>query len=214
MKRTAAALALIITAQPVWAYTPDRAEMMISAVRANECAMAAPEAADLLVPLGLDGDEVQLFVDILYSAGLLTISDDGQELTLAHDLCDADAEATHRMVASAFAVAESAIELEEWRPEFTAEQGAILVGAVRGNGCVLADANAQALLEPLGFEPIVVRDIVTILVETEQATVSNDGLTLSLGDALCAGDPADDPATIEALLAAWTEMYPPAEGME
>ncbi|GAB4263504.1 MAG: hypothetical protein Kow0013_09940 [Pararhodobacter sp.] len=199
--RLALVLAAALLATPVAAFTPDRAALMVDAVRANGCRMAGSEAAAALSPLGLDPIEVQSFVDVLFLGDLITLSEDMEVLSLAPALCEAEGDAALALIVEAFEGQEAA--LEAWSPEFEPQNAALLVGAVRGNGCALSDEEAGAILPPLGFTPATARDIVAVLVDTDNASISEDSTVLRLSDALCAADPATDGAAMEAAIAAW-----------
>lgn len=194
-------VALLLLAAPAAAFSPDRAALMVDAVRANGCAMTADEAAAQLAPLGLDPVEVQAFVDTLYGAGLVTISDDNDRLMLSQDLCDAAAADSLALIEAAFDA--QTFDLERWEPRFAPETGAAMLGALRAADCTLTDAIAAEVLPPLGIDPSTSRDIVAVLIETGQAGVDDAGVTLTLFDPLCSADPSGDLTAIAAALDAW-----------
>jgi hypothetical protein len=208
-KRWFLGLALSLAAAPALAFTPDRAALMVDAVRANGCAMTSEQAEGALAPLGLDGVEVQMFVDTLYGAGLVTMSDDMEELLLAPQLCEAAAEESLALIVGAFEMQDTA--LEPWRPTFTPERGAEFIAALRGVGCSLTEAGASDVLVPLGFSQMESRDVVTVLIDSQLAGMDDQGVALTLSDALCAADPATDVPTLAAILAEWDETHPPGE---
>lgn len=203
------ALGFALAASPALAFTPDRAAMMVDAVRANGCAMTGEQAEGALAPLGLDGIEVQMFVDTLFGAGLVTMSDDMEELRLSEALCAATGEESLALIVGAFEMQDTA--LEAWRPTFTPERGAEFIAALRGAGCSLTEAGAAEVLVPLGFTPEESRDVVTVLIESEMAGIDDEGVALTLSEALCAADPATDTPTLAAILAAWDETHPAGE---
>lgn len=201
--RLVAALALTLAAIPALAFTPDRAALMVDAVRANGCSLTGEQAEGALAPLGLDGIEVQSFVDTLFAAELVTISDDEETLSLSAGLCAAtDAEAL-AMITAAFEAEESSIE--PWRPEFTATRGAEYTRAIRAAGCSLSESNAADVLMPLGFTPTESRDIASLLLDSGHAVAVDDGQRFSLSSEFCAADPAGDEAVIAALLDGWDD---------
>lgn len=206
MNTAAPALMLALLAAPAAAFTPERAGLMVDAVRAAGCALHGDQAGGVLAPLGLEPVEVQTFVDTLYAAGLVGLSSDMAVLTLAPVLCDAGVEAGMAMIVEAFAAQEPRVE--RWTPDFAPERGAELLAVVRAESCLLTDARAQAVLPPLGFTPIETRDVVTVLVDGGLATVDEAGSALRLADDLCAADPAGDAPALAALLAAWPETHP------
>lgn len=215
MRLISATLAATLLAGPALGFTPERAGILVDALRANDCAMSGAEAPEALGPLGLDPMEVQTFVDTLFGAGLVTLSDDMETLSLVPMLCEAEGEASMAMIVQAFAAQEA--QIERWLPEFAPERGAELVAALRGADCVLSDERARELLPPLGFTPVEVRDIVAVMVDGEMAAVSEDGAELSLTESVCAGDPAADAPAFATLIATWEERHPleaelPAEG--
>lgn len=208
MKRAPAfllALALAPVA-PAFAFTPDRAALMVDAVRANGCAMSGDQAEGALAPLGLDPIEVQSFVDTLYGAGLIALSDDGDVLRLTDPLCAAQDEGALAMIEAAFAAAEP--ELVRWTPDFEPERGALLIQAVRDAGCTLTDAHAGEVLPPLGFTPIEARDIVTLLVEAGRAEVDATGSAMTLDAALCGADGAGDAEAVAVMIDSWHQANP------
>lgn len=204
--KLAATLALTLAASPALAFTPERAALMVDAVRANGCALRGDQAEGALAPLGLDGAEVQAFVDTLYGAELVTVSDDLQTLTLSDALCAATGEESLALITGAFEAQE--LSLEPWRPEFTAERGAEFLGALRGAGCQLTEETAEAVLPPLGFTQSDSRDIVTVLMDGGLAELSGDGASLILNPDVCAADPAGDVAAIAAILDGWDASRP------
>ena len=206
MRPVATALAAVLLASPALGFTPERAGMMVDALRANDCAMTGEQAPEALGPLGLEPAEVQVFVDTLYAAGLVTLSSDMQTLSLAPMLCEAEGETAMAMIVQAFAAQEA--QIERWLPEFAPERGAELVATLRGADCLLTDTRAQEILPPLGFTPVEVRDIVAVLVDGGMAGVSEDGAELRLSDEVCAGDPAADAPAIATLIATWEERHP------
>ena len=206
MRLAATALIAALAASPALAFTPERAGMMVDAIRTNGCAMTGEQAPEALGPLGLDPVEVQAFVDTLYGAGLVSLSEDMQILNLAPILCEAEGEAAMTMIVEAFAAQETRIE--RWLPDFAPERGAELIVALRGVDCTLTDERAQAILPPLGFTPVEVRDIVTVMVDGEMASVTEDGSEMRLSDSVCAGDPAADAPALATLIATWEERHP------
>lgn len=206
-------LAVCLLATPALAFTPERAGMMVDAVRANGCQMAGEEAPGALEPLGLEAVEVQAFVDLLYEADLVTISDDMQTLRLSEPLCTAQGDAAMAMIVTAFEGQEA--ELRPWTPDFEPARGAELVAVLRGNDCGMTDQQAGEMLPGLGFDPVITRDIVTLMLETELASVSDDGAAVMLSESLCAAAPDGDAAALEAALAEWTARHSePAGGSE
>lgn len=204
--KLAAALALSLAASPALAFTPERAALMVDAVRANGCALRGDQAEGVLAPLGLDGVEVQAFVDTLYGAGMVTVSEDSQVLILSVSLCAANAEDSLAYVTAAFEAQEAS--LEPWRPEFTAERGAEFVAALRGAGCTLTEDTAAQVLPAAGFTPDDSRDVVTVLLDGGLAEISDDGQTLALTADLCAADPSGDAAAVAAILNTWDATRP------
>ena len=209
MKFAAPVLILSLLAAPALAFTPDRAALMVGAIRANDCALSSEQAGDALSPLGLDAVEVQAFVDTLYGAGLVSISADMSVLSLQPILCNADEDASLAMITQAFAAQETSIE--RWVPAFEPARGAELIATLRGLDCVLTEDAAQEVLPPLGFTPIETRDIVAVLVDGDLASVTDDGTELRLTEATCAADPATDAPALAALLADWEETHPAPE---
>lgn len=212
MKPAAALLGLaLLAATPASAYTPERAGMLVDALRANACSMTADEAPDALGPLGLDPIEVQMFVDVLYAAELVSISDDQQVLALSEPLCAATGDAAMAMIVAAFEAQEA--ELQPWSPDVDPETGALMVDAIRRNACAMSDTQAAETLPELGISPELSRDLVALLLDMELASISDDGFVLRLEPALCAANPAADAATIAAALEAWIADHT-AEGSE
>ncbi|WP_323036509.1 hypothetical protein [Pararhodobacter sp.] len=203
MRRAAPILIASLLAAPALAFTPERAGIMVDAVRANGCTMAGSEAPGALEPLGLESVEVQTFVDVLFNAELVTLSEDMQTLSLSEALCASEGDAAMAMIVTAFEAGET--DLRPWQPEFAPERGAALVAILRANDCTMTDQQAGEILPDQGFDPVITRDIVTLMLETDLATVSDDGQSVGLSPVLCAADPATDTATIAQALTAWTE---------
>ncbi len=203
--RLAAPLAVIaLTAglsAPAAAFSPERAAILVDAVRDNGCEMAGQQAPAALEPLGLDAIEVQSFVDILYGAELVRVSDDLEHLILSEQLCTAQGSDSMALIVSAFASQEAT--LQPWEPDFTPARGAEFVAVLRDNDCGMSDAQAGDILPGHGFSPEISRDIVTVMLEGGLADLSEDASQVNLSAPLCAADPVDDSATLEAALAAW-----------
>lgn len=209
----AASLALIAgLAAPAAAFSPERAAILVDAVRDNGCEMAGQQAPAALEPLGLDAIEVQSFVDILYGADLVRVSDDLEHLILSDQLCAAQGEDSMALIVSAFASQEAL--LQPWEPDFTPARGAEFVAVLRGNDCGMSDAQAGDILPGHGFTPEVSRDIVTVMLEGGLANLSEDASQVNLSAPLCAADPAEDTATLEAALAAWHAAQDDMDGQE
>mgnify|MGYP001243263627 FL=1 len=198
-----------VVAAPALAFTPERAGLMVDAMRALDCSMNGEQAEASLAPLGLEGIEVQAFVDTLFGAGLVSLSEDMTVLSLVPMLCAAGPEESMAMIVEAFEAQESSIE--RWRPDFTPERGAELIATLRGLDCVLTEERAQEVLPPLGFTPVETRDIVAVLVDGTLAEVAEDGTALSLTESVCAADPSMDAPALQALLASWDERHPAPE---
>lgn len=208
----ALALTLATVAAPALGFTPERAAVMVDALRGQGCTLHGDQAETVLAPLGLEAVEVQVFVDTLYGAGLVTLSDDQMVLSLSEALCAAEGEASLAMITEAFAEQEAA--LTAWRPEFSPELGASFSAAVREGGCALTDENAADVLMPLGISPAQSRAIVTVLVDGGLASVTEDAQVFTLSEAFCAADPAGDASAFAALLAAWDETHPVADPVQ
>ena len=206
MKFALPALIAALAASPALGFTPERAGLMVDAIRTNGCAMSGDEAPEALGPLGLDPVEVQAFVDTLYGAGLVSLTEDMQILNLAPILCEAEGDTAMAMIVEAFAAQETRIE--RWIPDFAPERGAEFIGALRGVDCTLTDARAQEILPPMGFTPVEVRDIVTVMVDGGMASVTDDGSELRLDASVCGGDPASDAPALATLVATWEERHP------
>lgn len=207
-------LSASLLAAPALAFSPERAGIMVDAVRANGCQMAGSEASGALEPLGLDAIEVQSFVEVLYAADLVTLSDDSELLILSEGLCAADADAAMEMIVAAFAAQE--LGLEPWRPDFEPARGAALIGILRDNDCAMTDEQAAVILPGQDFSPELTRDIVSLLLDVGLADVSPDAASVRLGDDLCNADAAQDLAVIDQALASWHEANdaPDAAGGE
>lgn len=203
---TATMLGLMAPVGTAQGFTPERAGLFVDALRDNGCAMTTEEAPVLLPPLGLAPDEVQQFVDLLFLADLVTLSDDMAVLSLTDPLCVADAEAQQAMIEAAYDVPEAV--LEPWIPAFSPDEGAALIGAVRDNGCAMSDAEAGVILAQAGMSPTLTRDIAAVLLEFGLASVGEDAQSFVLSDALCAADAAEDAATAEAARAAFVATLP------
>lgn len=201
MRVAASLLVASLFATPALAFTPERAGIMVDAVRANGCQMSGAEAPGALEPLGLEAVEVQAFVDVLFEAGLVTISEDMQNLVLSETLCTADNPASLALVLAAFEGQEA--QLRPWRPEFEPARGADLVAIIRANDCAMTDQQAGEILPDQGFDPVITRDIVTLMLETGLAAIAEDGASVSLAADLCGADGTADAAALEAALAEW-----------
>jgi len=200
--RFAAPLVLAgLLATPVLAFTPERAAILVDAVRANGCQMSGEQAPAALEPLGLDAIEVQSFVDILYGAELVTVSDNLEQLILSDALCSAEGDASMALIVAAFEEQEAG--LEPWEPDFTPERAADFIAVLRGNGCAMTDVEAGEILPDHEFSPALSRDIVTVMLEVGMAEISQDALEVRLSETLCAADPASDAPAMAEALATW-----------
>lgn len=199
-----------LVAAPVSAFTPERAAIMVDAVRAQSCTLTGEQAEAVLAPLGLDPMEVQTFVDVLFESDLVSISESGNELSLSQGLCDANADDSLAMLQAAFAVAEENA-LQPWRPEVDPAQGALMINAIRENACQMSDEDAANILPGLGFTPDTARDVAALLVSGELARFANDTGVFTIAETLCAADAAQDVETLTTLLAQWDAQAAQAE---
>lgn len=198
---SAVLLAASLSASPVQAFTPERAGIMVDAVRANGCQMAGNEAAAALEPLGLDSLEVQTFVDVLFAAQLVTLSPDFSTLMLSDELCIADPAVAMPLIVAAFEQQE--IGLEPWRPDFDPARGADLISIIRENGCALTDQQAGEILPGQDFSPDMTRDIVTLMIDADLAFVSPDGASVNLSADLCSAAVEGDTQVLATAISNW-----------
>lgn len=205
------ALLLAALASPAWAETPERAMILIDAIRANDCAMTEAEANAALPALGLMQQETQGFIDLLFRAGLAEYSEERQALILPEAFCAASPEDALAQVTAAFDA--PAISLEPWVPDFAPERGALLIGALRVNDCSMSETEAGEILSGLGLEMTETRDIAGVLAETGLAVISSDGNVLSLSDMVCSADPAGDAALAAEALASFRAAEPEMPAM-
>lgn len=111
--------------------------------------MTETEAATRLAAMGYTADETVGYVEVLLEAGLVTLSEDFQELRLSEALCAADPAAD----AAAFATALAAYEAARPAPEPL--DAATLLALVRdefGPGAVAEMAAFQATVEGCRLE--------------------------------------------------------------
>ncbi|HHX88400.1 MAG TPA: hypothetical protein GX700_01300 [Paracoccus sp.] len=212
--RSVLAALLLSVAAPALADTPVRAAVLVDAMRENGCAMTDAEAEAVLPGLGLGADEVQAAVSALYPAGLVDLSEDGAALVLSGGLCAAGGDEALALITAAF---DAAPVLEPWAPAITAEQGAALIGALRDNGCALAEDAAAEVLPALGLGMAETRDAVAVLMQAGVVDLSADGATLSLSGEVCAADAADDATLTDQALrdfAALPQIAPDAGPLE
>ena len=87
----AAALALALAA-PALAQAIDsaRAALFIDTIRQNDCAMTEEQAEASLPELGFDPAETSEYVEVLFEAGMVSLSEDMRTLILSEALCAAD----------------------------------------------------------------------------------------------------------------------------
>lgn len=204
--RVLPALVLAALASPALAQTPERAMILVDAVRANDCAMTEAEANAVLPTLGLSMPEAQGFIDLLFRAGLAEYSEERQALILPEPFCAASAEDALAQLTAAYD--EPSITLVPWTPEFAPERAALLIGALRDNDCAMNEIEAGEILSALGLEVTETRDIAGVLAETGLAVISSDGNVLSLSDMVCTADPAGDSALATEALATFRAAAP------
>lgn len=188
MRHILAAL-LLTLALPALADTPERAALLVDAMRDNGCAMTGDEADAVLPGLGLDVFEVELAISVLFPAALVELSEDGEALVLASSLCEADSAQSLTLISEAF---DAAPMLEPWSPQISPEQGAALIGALRDNGCALSEDQAGSVLPALGLDMALTRDAVAVLMDAGTVGLNEDGTILRLDEAVCAADSAGD----------------------
>lgn len=201
-------------AAPVWADTPERAALLVEAMRDNGCAMTGDEADAILPGMGLSIDEVDAAISVLYPAGLVTLSEDGEALVLSDALCAADATQSLTLITGAF---DAAPVMEPWSPQITGAEGAALIGALRDNDCALSEQEAGETLPALGLDMITTRDTVAVLLQAGAVTLSEDGGTLRLSETVCTMEADGDAALTEQALLdfqAMQQLSPDAEPLE
>lgn len=154
---------------------PARAALFIDTIRGNDCAMTEEQAGTMLPPLGFDQMETSGYVEVLFRADLVMLDHDRQVLTLADQLCAADAAGD----AATFARA-------------VGGRAALFIDAVRTNDCAMSEDQADELLPPLGLEWDEVGQFVEVMFEAGLISFSDDDTTLTLSDSLCAADAGDD----------------------
>lgn len=176
------------------------AEAFVAVVRANDCTLTEAEGAALLPARGLSMDDARDAVALMNRVPLFTVSDDMERLILTPELCDADAAGTQALLASAQAAPAPRPQFLSLAERVDPVEAARLIGVIRGNGCVLNEADAVVQMPALGFSREVVQDIASILVDGELALFGQDHLTLV--PALCDGAPDDDAQRITALIQA------------
>lgn len=157
---------------------PARAALFIDTIRGNDCAMSEEQAGTILPALGFDQEETSGYVELLFLADLVMLDHDRQVLTLAEQLCAADAAGD----AATFARA-------------VGGRAALFIDAVRRNDCAISEDQAEDLLPELGLEWDEVGNFVDVLLEAELVSFSDDGSVLTLSDPLCTADASDDALT-------------------
>lgn len=196
--KTALAALLLAFAAPALADTPERAALLVDAMRDQGCAMTGDEADAVLPGVGLSVEEVDVAISVLYPAALVTLSGDGEALVLSEALCAADADASLTLITEAF---DATAVMEPWSPQVTPAQGVALIGALRGNDCALTEGEAAETLPALGLDMAATRDSVAVLLQAGAVALSEDGGTLRLSAETCAADPAGDAALVDQALA-------------
>lgn len=212
--RAALAALLLTVAAPAWADTPERAALLVDAMRDNGCAMTGDEADAILPDVGLSVDEVDAAISVLYPVELVTLSGDGEALVLSDVLCAADADTSLSLITEAF---DAAPVMEPWSPQITPAEGAALIGALRDNDCTLTEAEAAETLPAAGLNMVSTRDAVAVLLQAGAVELSEDGTILRLSADLCAADPQGDVALVDQALldyAALPPMVSDAEPLE
>lgn len=203
--RAALAALLLTLAAPALADTPERAALLVDAIRDNSCAMTGDEADDILPGVGLSVDEVDVAISVLYPAMLVALSEDGEALVLSDALCTADEEQSLALITEAF---EAAPVMEPWGPQITPAEGAALIGALRDNDCALTEGEAAETLPAAGLDMMSTRDAVAVLMQAGVAELSEDGTTLRLSADLCAADPQGDAGLVDQALADYAALPP------
>lgn len=201
--RTILAALLVTVAAPALADTPERAALLVDAMRDSGCTMTGEEADAVLPGVGLSIDEVDAAITVLYPAGLVELSEDGEALMLAGLLCEADAEQSLALITDAF---DAAPVMEPWSPQITAAEGAALIGALRDNGCTLSEDEAAAALPAVGLNMISTRDAVAVLLQAGAVDLDDEGTTLYLSPDVCESDSAGDIELVDRALTEYVAM--------
>ncbi|MGY6535959.1 MAG: hypothetical protein ACXIVG_11480 [Pararhodobacter sp.] len=176
------------------------AEAFVGVVRANDCTLTEAEGATLLPARGLSMDDARDAVALMNRVPLFTVSDDMERLILLPELCQADDAGTRALLVSAQAADAPRLQFLSLSERVDPAEAARLIGMIRGNGCVLSEADAVVQMPSLGFSREVVQDIASLLVEGELALFGQDRLTLL--PALCDGAAEDDAPRVTALIQA------------
>jgi len=203
--RAVLAALLLTVAAPAWADTPERAALLVDAMRENGCAMTGDEADAVLPGVGLSIDEVDAAISVLYPAGLVALSGDSEALVLSDALCAADAGQSLILITEAF---DAAPVMEPWSPQITPAEGAALIAALRDNACALTEDEAAETLPAAGLNMVSTRDAVAVLLQAGAVELSEDGTTLRLSADLCAADPQGDVALVDQALLDYAALPP------
>jgi hypothetical protein len=212
MTRLARALVLTacIFAAPAGAQSVlERAAAFVAVAQTNGCALTVEEAEALLPPAGLTMADAQAAAAVMNRGRLFTVDDDRLTLRLIPDLCAADAAGVAALLAAAAEAPEPRIETLGLADRIDPARGAAFVAEVRATGCAMSEDQAAAILPGLGFDRAEVQDIAELLMETGLAGLVDDAFTLS--PELCAADPAADPETVAAALAAYVPGVAPLD---
>ena len=201
MRRLAPLLLAAALAAPAAADTPEKAAAFLGAMRDSGCELSLEAADSAAGSLGIEIDELDDIIDLLYVGGQLQI-DSEDNLTLVPAFCAADPAGDGAL----FARLQSEIDLDslggDWGlaglPEVAPETGARFVAAIRARDCMVPQEDGPAILATAGMTEAEARAAFTVLYETGHVVPIGSWDAFRLSDALCGADPAGDMALFAA----------------
>lgn len=190
-------------AAPGAAATPETAAAFIDAMRDAGCEMSLETADDTADALGIEVEDLDDVLDLLFMGGLLDI-DQEDNLNLTPALCEGDAADD----AQVYARLQDEIDLDAAMEPFfgapvsveavpTPERGALFLSAIRGNDCALHRDDADTLLTTAGLTPAEAETALVILFEAGHLRFVDGPNAVGLPDPVCSAEPAGDAALFE-----------------
>lgn len=217
MRHLAPLLLAAAFAAPAAADTPEKAAAFLGAIRDAGCDMSLEAADAAAEDLGIEIDELDDILDLLYAGEQMQI-DAEDHMTLIPSLCSAPAAGD----AALFTRLQAEIDLNAFEKEWLGtdalgagillpERAAEVIAVIRDNGCAITHDTAPELMRGADIGPGVSYAATAALFEAGHLYHDAGPEAFRLTDAVCDADAAGDGALYDAAIARLTGSAAPTD---